>query len=102
MSRTGFISTILSLPRRPSLSRVPLELPQQAVAALDRIVQRSLRILFAGEDRFEILGDNVSDLHQIAEAQPARILGRRFCRHLDDRDLATRVLVVEPGGFGRG
>ena len=30
------------------------------------------------QDRFQILGDDVADLHQIAEAQPARILGRRL------------------------
>ena len=42
-----------------------------------------------------------TDLHQIAEAQPAGIIGRRFCRHLDDRNLATRVLFIEPGRLRR-
>jgi hypothetical protein len=61
----------------PLLLSVPLELPQQAVAALDGVIQCTLRILLAGEGRFEILGDDVADLHQIAETQPARILGWR-------------------------
>jgi hypothetical protein len=32
--------------RPPLLLGVPLELPQQNVAALDRVIQRGLRILF--------------------------------------------------------
>ena len=81
---------------RPLLLSVTFELPQQAIAALDCVVQGSLRILFAGEGRFEIFGNDVADLDQIAEAQPARILSRRFCRHLDNRYLTTRVFLVEP------
>src|SRR6516162_10383838 len=61
--------------RRPLLLGVPLKLPQQAVAALDRVIHCDLRILFAGEGRFEFLGDDVADLPLIAEAQPARVLG---------------------------
>src|SRR5437879_5865585 len=86
--------------RRSLLLGVLLELAQQAIAALDRIIQGDLRILLAGERSFEILGDDVADLHQIAESQPARMGGRRLRRHLQDRDLAARVLLVEPGRLG--
>src|SRR5215472_12373837 len=96
------IRALLEGALRPRLlSGVPLELPQQGIAALDGVIQGTLRVLLAGEGRFEVLGDDVADLHQIAETQPAGILGRRFCRHLDDRDLATRVLLVEPGRLRR-
>src|SRR5439155_6060784 len=84
-----------------SLLYVLLELPQDRVAAGDRIVERGPGLALAGEHAFEILGDDVADLHQIAEPQSARILGRRFAGQLQDRDLAARVLVVEPRGLGR-
>ena len=40
-------------------------------------------------------GDDVADLHEIAEAQAARVLGRRPRGHLDDRQLGAGMLVVE-------
>ena len=43
-----------------------LELRQEDVAALDRVVEARLRGLLAGENRLEILGDDVANLHQIA------------------------------------
>src|SRR5947207_13574654 len=76
---------------------VLLELPQDRVAAGDGVVERRLGLALAGEDAFEILGDDVADLHQIAEPQPPRILGRRLAGQLQARDLPPRVLVREAG-----
>jgi len=48
----------------------PLELPQGRVAPLHRIVERLLRRRLAGEGVFDILGDDVTDLQEVAEAEP--------------------------------
>src|SRR5947207_5427713 len=64
------------------LLSVLLELAQDRVAARDRIVERGFGLALASEHAFEILGDDVADLHQIAESQAARILGRRFAGQL--------------------
>jgi hypothetical protein len=55
----------------PLLLSVSLELTQKAVTAFDGGVECGLGLVFAGERRFEILGNDVADLHQIAETQPA-------------------------------
>jgi hypothetical protein len=52
----------------------------------------ALGVHLAGKRAFEILGDDVPDLHHIAEAQPARILGRRLPGHLQDGDPSALVL----------
>ena len=54
----------------PLLLSVSLELTQKAVTAFDGGVECGLGLVFAGERRFEILGNDVADLHQIAETQP--------------------------------
>src|SRR4051812_29557621 len=45
------------------------ELPQDFVAPFHRVVQGCLRVLLAGEDRFQLLLDDLAALHVVAEAQ---------------------------------
>jgi hypothetical protein len=51
---------------RRLLLGVLLELTQQIITPPDRVVESGFRIGFAGEDRFEILGDDVADLYEVA------------------------------------
>jgi len=64
-------TTRRSIRQRPPLHllNVFLELAQDGVAARDRIVERGFGLALPGEDAFEIFGDDVADLHQIAEPQ---------------------------------
>src|SRR3954471_2558767 len=71
------------------------ELAQQLVAALDRLVERGLGVLLAGPHRFQLLVDDVADLHEVADAQALGVVGRRIERELLHRDVATRELLVE-------
>src|SRR5207249_5588130 len=51
-----------------------LELPQDLVAALDGVIHRLLRLLLAGEHRFHLVALRQHRLHEITEAEPARIV----------------------------
>jgi len=53
-----------------------LELAQHGVAALHGRVECLLGGLLAGERRLDLLGPHVAQLHHVAEAQSARVLGR--------------------------
>src|SRR6266567_831662 len=78
----------------PLLHVGPLELPQQFVAAGHRAVERFLGGLLALQRRFHLFLDRVSDLHETAESEPLRVLGRRVQRHLFDGDVGAGILVV--------
>src|SRR5438034_2055897 len=71
------------------------EFAQQLVAALHRLVERGLGVLLARPYRFELLVDDVADLHEVADAQALGVVGRRIERQLLDRDVAARELLVE-------
>src|SRR5581483_1385815 len=72
-----------------------LELAQQLVAAADRVVERLLRRLLAGPDALELLVLDVADLHEVAEPDPLRVLGRRLVGELEHGNVAAGVLLVE-------
>src|SRR5688572_19469209 len=63
------------------------ELAQDLVAALLRVVERLLRLLLSGEDRFQLLLDRLAPLHEVAEAKSLGIRGRRLVREHLDRHL---------------
>src|SRR5207248_3988799 len=71
-----------------------LELPQDLVAALDGVIHRLLRLLLAGEHRFHLVALRQHRLHEITEAEPARIVVGRAAGELQYRDLAGRMLLV--------
>src|SRR6185312_2715281 len=73
----------------------PLELAQQAVAALDRGVQRRLRRLLAAENMLEFFVDHAADQHKGPKPDSLRILGRRLQGHLLDPDRRTGIAIVE-------
>src|SRR5262245_12305053 len=71
------------------------EIGEQAVAALDRGVERLLRGLLPGPHRLELLVHDVADLHEVADAQALRVVGRRLEVELLDRHVAPGELIVE-------
>src|SRR5678816_1084951 len=71
-----------------------LELPQDFVAALHRIVERGLRVLAAGEHRLHLLLDHLAALHEVAEAQALGVLGGRLVGELLDGRFGARVALV--------
>src|SRR5215831_19269220 len=71
------------------------EIGEQAITALDRGVEPLLRGLLPGPDRLELLVHDVADLHEIADAQTLRVVGRRFEVELLHRRVAPGELVVE-------
>src|SRR3954471_20669987 len=76
-------------------SRGALELAQHRVAARDRGVERLLGRLLPGERGLDLLGPDVAQLHHVAEAKPARVLGRLLVGELEERRLEVgRILVV--------
>src|SRR5688572_24726452 len=62
-----------------------LELAQDLVAALDRVVQRYLCRLVAREHSFQLLLDHLAPLHEVAEAQPLGVRSRLLVGELLDR-----------------
>src|SRR5688572_17003494 len=83
-----------SAPPRLLLRRL-LEPAQHVVAACDRGVESRLRVFLAGEHVLHLLLEHVADLHEAAEAQALRVPRRRLAGHLADRDVGSRVLLVE-------
>src|SRR6185312_7662904 len=77
------------------LLRRRLELAQDGVAAPHGVVDGGLSGFLAGEGGLEILGPDVADLNEIAEAQAARVLGRRLVGELQHRRLASWMLLEE-------
>src|SRR5262249_31689403 len=73
----------------------PLELAQQAVAALDGGVERGLRGLLAGEHMFEFFLDHAADQDEGAEADAPGIFGRRLQGQLLDPDRRAGIAIVE-------
>src|SRR6185436_429562 len=74
-----------------------LELPQDVVAALHRIVERGFGFLAAGEHRLHLLLDHLAALHEVAEAQALGVLGRRLVGELLDGRLGARIALVVAG-----
>src|SRR5262245_29507706 len=71
------------------------EIGEQAVATLDRGVERLLRRLLSCPYRLELLVHDVADLDEVADAQALRVVGRRLEVELLDRHVAPGELVVE-------
>src|SRR5512135_471252 len=72
-----------------------LELAQQLVAALHRLVERGLRRLAAGKRLLQLVLDHAADQHEGAEADALRILRRRMQRDLLERNRRAGVAVVK-------
>src|ERR1700680_723655 len=82
--------------RPPQRLHVDLfELPQQIVAARHGAVERFLGGLLALQRALDFFFDDVSNLHEAAEPQALGIFRGRVQRHLLDRYVGARVLVVE-------
>src|ERR1700694_2759551 len=71
------------------------ELTQQAVAALDRGIQRVLRGFFAAEGLLQFIVDHIADQYERSKPQPSRIFGRWLERDLLDRDRGAGIPIVE-------
>src|SRR5687767_8458127 len=74
-----------------------LELAQDLVAPLHRVVERGLRRLLPLESCFQLLLDHRAPLHEVAEAQAFGVRRGRLVGKLPDGGVATRILVVEAG-----
>src|SRR3954468_6054055 len=72
-----------------------LELAQDLVAALHRLVEGRLRVLLAREDRFHLLLDDLAALHVVTEPKALRVCRWRLLREHLDRHFRAGVLVVE-------
>src|SRR5690606_5049099 len=70
------------------------EAAEQFVSARNGGVECFLGRLLARPHALQFLIDDVADLDEVAETQSLRICGRRVERHLLDRDVRARVLVV--------
>src|SRR5215510_12486764 len=79
----------------PSAADGALELAQHGIAAHHRLVERRLGRFLAGQRRLDLLGPDVAQLHHVAEAQAARVLGRLLVGEFLQRRLQDRVLLVE-------
>ena len=67
---------------------------------LTAAVQRFLGRLLAAPDLLQLLVDDGADLHEVAEADAARLVGR-LADHLRHRDVGARVLLVEAALLGQ-
>src|SRR6187402_2276666 len=76
-----------------------LEALELLVAAAHGAVQAFLRRLLAAPDLLHLLVDDGPDLHEVAEPDAARLVGR-LADHLRHRDVGARVLLVEAALFG--
>src|SRR5690348_12168302 len=71
------------------------ELPQQLVSLADGGIERRLGGFAAGEGMLQLILDDIANEHERADAQAARILGRRVQRDLLDRNVGAGIAVVE-------
>ncbi len=71
------------------------ELPEDLVATADGVVQGGLGGLPAEQDRLQLLLDDVADHHIRAEPEALGMVGGRVEGHLFDRDVGSRIAVIE-------
>src|SRR5690606_2234332 len=82
-------------PFTDALSGCLLEAAQQLVAPSDRRVEGFLRRLVARPDGLQLLVDHGPDLDEVAQPDALRVRRRLAARHLPDRRVGARVLLVE-------